>query len=268
MSRVADVPGENALTIVAAEGSRVISRTHYAAQAIAEAIFTGVLRPGAQVGEQEWAERLEVSRIPVREALRKLETEGLVEIRPRRGAFVARMEKTEFTEVYDVRALLEGFAARLCAQSITHRSLEQMEDVLLEMREAAASAEVDRYGSLSVAFLELVWESVHNRVVRDLIRRLWRRSLRLRLISMRLPGYVENSLASHEHLLDALRHRDPAAAEMVRWLHVQRSKRALLNGYYGRPDQRAVLEQDLPPLGDLKALLLDAERPSGRARRP
>ena len=262
--RVPVVSGRAALKI---EGPRAPSRTHYAAQAIAEAIFTGALRPGEQIGEQDWAERLDVSRIPVREALRKLETEGLVEIQPRRGAFVARMDRTEFTEVYDVRALLEAFAARLCAFSLTAASLKQMEDVLIQMRAAAANGEVDRYGSLSVTFLEIVWENVHNRVVRDLIRRLWRRSLRLRLISMRLPGYIENSLASHEHLLEALRHRDPAAAEMIRWLHVQRSKRALLNGYYGRPDQRAVLEQDLPPLGDLKALLLDAERSHGRPRR-
>jgi DNA-binding GntR family transcriptional regulator len=222
------------------------SRTHYAAQQIAEAIITGALRPGDQVAEEEWAAMLSVSRVPVREALRKLETEGLVEIRPRRGAFVAGMERADVTEIYDVRALLEGFAARLCTFAIRPKALGQMDDLLTEMRVAAADGQPDRYGQLSVAFQEIIWENVPNRVVRELIRRLGRRSLRLRLISWRLPGYVEASLAASEDLLEALRNRDPNAAEMIRWLQVQRAKRALLNGYFGRPDQRAALEKDLP----------------------
>lgn len=221
------------------------SLTRFAADEIAKAILTGALAPGEQIAEQDWARRLNVSRIPVREALRHLETEGLVELRPRRGAFVSQMDRSEFTEVYDVRAVLEGFAARLCAYSITPAKVQQLEQLLAQMREAASAGEVIRYGQLSIAFLRVVWDNVPNRIVRELIRRLWRKSLRLRIISMRLPGYVENSLAAHTHLLEALRYRDPKSAEMVRWLAVQRAKRALLTGYYGHPEQRGELEREL-----------------------
>ena len=222
------------------------SLTRYASDAIAKAILTGELRSGERIAEQDWADRLKVSRVPVREALRDLEREGLVEVRERRGAVVASMERSDFAEIYDVRAVLEGFAARLAATAIRPAALTALAGQLERMRAAAEKGDVDLYGQLSIGYLDTVWDSVPNKVVRELVRRLWRRSMRLRLISMRLPGYVTDSLAAHTHLLDALRDHDARNAEMVRVLAVQRAKRALLQGYYARPEERSELERDLP----------------------
>jgi DNA-binding GntR family transcriptional regulator len=222
------------------------SRTQYATDEIAKAILSGALSPGERLAEHEWAGRLNVSRIPVREALRQLEREGLVEVRARRGAYVARLERSDFAEIYDARAVLEGFAARLCATNIKEQALHELAEQLESMRNAAAKGDADLYAQLSIGFLQVVWDNVPNKVVQDLVRRLWRRSLRLRLISMRLPGYVAVSLSAHVHLLEALRDHDSRAAEMVRWLAVQRAKRALLKGYYARPEDRSELERDLP----------------------
>jgi len=238
--------------VAAAPDAPSRSRARQAADEIAKAILTGGLKPGERIVEDDWAKRLKVSRVPVREALRALEREGLVEVHERRGAFVARMDRSEFLETYDVRAVLEGFAARLCAPAIGVVALEQLTRELARMREAAAKGDVDLYGQLSIAYLQIVWDNVPNRVAVDVVRRLWRRSLRLRLISMRMPGYVATSLASHEQLLEALREHDGHAAEMVRWLAVQRAKRALLIGYYARPEERSRLELDLPsPVGPI-----------------
>jgi len=229
------------------------SRARHAADEIAKAILSGALRPGERLGEEEWARRLSVSRVPIREALRALEREGLVELHERRGAFVTKMDRSEFLETYDVRAVLEGYAARLCATTVGAVALDQLAHELARMREAAERGDVDQYGQLSIGFLQIVWDNVPNRVAADLVRRMWRRSLRLRLISMRLPGYVATSLAAHEHLLEALREHDSRSAEMVRWLAVQRAKRALLTGYYARPEERSRLEQDLPTAIDPQA---------------
>lgn len=229
-----------------AERTHSRSRSRHAADEIAKAILSGALQPGERLGEEEWARKLNVSRVPVREALRALEREGLVEVHERRGTFVTRMDRSEFLETYDVRAVLEGFAAGLCAGAIGVVAIEQLSRELSRMRDAAARGDVDLYGQLSVAFLQIVWDNVPNRLAADLVRRMWRRSLRLRFISMRLPGYVATSLVAHEHLFEALRDHDVYTAEKIRWLAVQRAKRALLAGYYGHPEERSRLEHGLP----------------------
>lgn len=228
------------------------SRTQFAADEIARRIFVGAFRPGQQLTEQGLARQLSVSRIPVREALRELASEGLVHLIPRRGAFVNRMDPADVAETYEARALLEGYAVRLCAEHIGPKGVLQLQDILGQMRDAVSKGEVDRYSDLNMQFQAVIWENTPNRVLAELARQLSRRSLKLRLIAMRLPGRAEESLASHEHLFEAIRNRDPRSAEMIRWLTVQRAKRALLSGYFGegvRPEHRSALERDLPSVG-------------------
>jgi DNA-binding GntR family transcriptional regulator len=115
------------------------------------------------------------------------------------------------------------------------------------------AADVDRYSGLSLEFHSVIWENAGNRVLFELNRQLTRRSLKLRLIAMRLPGRASESLASHEQLFEAIRNRDGRSAEKLRWLAVHRAKRALLSVYFGqalRPEDRTELERDLPDLGD------------------
>lgn len=224
------------------------SRSEMAADAIAKWIFDGSLRPGDQMIEEDLARRLDMSRVPVREALRELSREGLVRVIPRRGAFVAPMDGQEVAQTYDVRAVLEGFGARLCAEHINPKALAELQDLLSEMHGAVSKGELDEYSRLTVRFKASLWEHIPNRALFELIRQLGRRSLKLRLIAMRLPGRAEQSLASYESLIEAIRRRDGRAAEMVRWLGVQQAKHALIRGYFGeaRYDRRSQLERDLP----------------------
>ena len=168
---------------------------------------------------------------------------------PRRGAFVARMSRAEFAETYDVRAMLEGFASRLCAEHIGQKTILELEDALVQMRDAVAGDDVNRYFSLALQFQQIIWDNTPNRVLRELLQTLWRRSLKLRLVAMRLPGRMQLTLPSYEKMLEALRAHDARSAEMITWLQVQDGKRTLLNNYFSdavRPDARSQLDRDLP----------------------
>jgi DNA-binding GntR family transcriptional regulator len=226
------------------------SRAAFAADEISKLIFAGSLRPGQQLIEEDLAQQLHVSRAPVREALRELSREGLVHVIARRGAFVARMDRAEAAEMYDVRAAIEGIAVGLCAQQIGPQPILELQGLIVQMREAVSIGDIDRYSRLQLEFQTVVWEHTPNRVLREMIRQLWRRSLKLRLIALRLPGRLEEALASYERLLDAIRRRDSRAAEMIRWLALQSAKQALMRGYFSEThfDRRVQLERDLPNL--------------------
>ena len=156
-----------------------------------------------------------MSRLPVREALRTLVQEGLVTVLPRRGAFVTRYGPRESVEVYEVRAVLLGFAARLAAQSIDAERLEELEQVLGEMRAAVAQDDYAAYIDGHQRLRRIVWESTPNSLLRELIWQVWRRGLHLRAIALRLPGRLARSLHAHEQLVRALRERDGYYAERV-----------------------------------------------------
>src|SRR6476619_1656699 len=119
------------------------SRAVLAAERIAAMIMNDELQGGDRLVEEDLARRLGMSRLPVREALRTLTQEGLVTVVPRRGAFVTRYGRDEMVEVYDVRAELLGFAARLVAESIDDERLAELDAILGEMRQSVVAQDVD-----------------------------------------------------------------------------------------------------------------------------
>ena len=232
-------------------------------------IMSGDLAGGDRLIEEDLAGRLGMSRLPIREALRMLTQEALVTIVPRRGAFVTTYGRDEMVEVYDVRAELLGFAARLVAESIDEARLTELEAILVEMRAAVARDDVDAYVEHHQALRRIVWESTPNSVLRDLIWQVWRRGVRLRAVALHLPGRMARSLHTHEELVRAFRQRDSAYAERLMWLLSQDAKQALLDHYFGAgQDADARVEPALP---DLSAFRLpraaDEPRRERRARR-
>jgi DNA-binding GntR family transcriptional regulator len=223
-----------------------------AAERIAAMIMNGELQDGDRLIEEDLAGRLGMSRLPVREALRMLEHEGLVTVLPRRGAFVTRYGPREITEVYDVRAELLGFAARLVAQTIDAERLDGLEQVLEEMRAAVARDDYAAYIDGQQRLRRSVWEATPNSLLRELIWQVWRRGLRLRAIALRLPGRMARSLHVHEQLVRALRERDAHYAERLLWLLSMDAKQALLDQYFGGngagKERRERIERDLPDL--------------------
>jgi DNA-binding GntR family transcriptional regulator len=228
------------------------SRSTLAAERIATMIMSGELRDGDRLVEEDLASRLGMSRLPIREALRTLTQEGLVTVLPRRGAFVTSYGRDEMVEVYDVRAVLLGFAARLVAQSIEPERLDELERILGEMREAVAAGDYDSYVPRQQRLRRIIWASTPNRLLRDLIWQVWRRGLRLRVIAIHLPGRLERSLHAHEQIVRAIRDRDSLLAERAMWMLCMDAKQSLLDQYFGDDGGGDAGHPD-PALKDLSA---------------
>jgi DNA-binding GntR family transcriptional regulator len=195
-------------------------------------IIGGELGPGVSLSEIALAEKFGVSRTPVREALKQLETEGLVEIRPRVGSFVTTPSRREFIELFEMKELLEGAAARLLAQRGSVPELERLERNLVEADLAAARDDREQYAALVQEFHDLVILGADNDKLEAHYRMLMNQLAYARLVTTSLsqPGRIHLSDQEHHRVLGAIRSKDGDSAERVMREHVRASKGALMAG--------------------------------------
>ncbi len=183
-------------------------------EAIVEAIHNGALGPGDRVNEVEIAERLGVSRSPVREALARLAHDGLVEHRPRRGAFVAEFTERDIREIREVRAMIEAHAARLACRNIGAADERRLRGLIDRMEDAALERDWTRTASHNARFHETIVELADNNV----LRRVWGVLDPLAwLVAASVPPDSHHDPVDvrerHERLLGALLSGDPDQAE-------------------------------------------------------
>ena len=137
-----------------------------ALSAIRQAILNGDLKPGQRLVEGEIAEQLGISRAPVREALRQLETEGLVVSIPHRGTFVAELSPADLWEIYTLRAALERLAVRIVTEKASPDVLARLEKAVADMAEAAHTGDLTRLAALDMSFHEMLCRaSGHSRLL-------------------------------------------------------------------------------------------------------
>ena len=183
--------------------------------------------PGTELLEVPLSEELGVSRGPVREALRSLESEGLVEITPRRGAVVTAFSRREFLEAYQVRESLEALGVRLAVPRLTESALDALDARLDEMTSFAAANDVDGFFEANAAFHDAFMEASENRKLIEVYRRLMAQMGPYRRPSARLRGNVERSIAEHREILTAARQRDVETAVECLMRHVEVPQRML-----------------------------------------
>ena len=195
-----------------------INRASLSQQAVEELrrrIVANSLAPGQRLDEAVLADDLGISRTPLREALKVLSAEGLVEIRPRRGCYVAQVAPADLDEIFPIMALLEGEVAREAALKGSAADLKRLGQLHESLERHAAAGDVDRYYEVNYAFHDALQAIAGNRWLQHVIGDL-RKLLRLsRHRSLRLEGRLEESLAEHRVLMDALHRRDAAAAERI-----------------------------------------------------
>jgi len=137
-----------------------------ALSAIRQAISGGDLKPGQRLVESDIAEQMGISRAPVREALRQLETEGLVVSEPHRGTFVAEVSATDLWEIYTLRAAVESLAVRVVTEKAAAETLAQLQQAVADMAQAAREGDLSRLAALDMAFHEtLCRASGHSRLL-------------------------------------------------------------------------------------------------------
>lgn len=199
------------------------------ARKLRDAILNGELRPGEHLVEADLARRLEVSRGPVREAIRMLADQGLVDKLPRRGTRVSGFSEPDAEEIYSLRELLEVFAVdRILRRGAVDGVIEELETVTDRMRAAAKDGNLPEFMDRDHEFhTKLIRHSGHQR-----LRMLWEvlspQVRRLMVFNERLFGDLHTSAEIHTPILRALRKRDPGAAAAAVRTHVRESGKRVL----------------------------------------
>lgn len=194
-------------------------------------IFAGELAPGAFVDEVTLCEQLNISRTPLREALKVLKAEGLVRHEPRRGSFVYEVTERDLDEIFPVIALLEGRCAFEAARKATHLDIEQLQVLHDRLQDHAHAGQISEYYATNVLIHEAIIQLADNRWLANLIADL-RKILKLaRLQQLRAPGRLGQSLQEHLSIFAAIRARDSVSAEIAMRTHLDRQRDALRNLY-------------------------------------
>lgn len=194
-------------------------------RSLLDEIRDGRLVPGARLREVEISERLRCSRTPVREAIRLLESEGLVVHLPRQGATIRSLDYSEIMELYEMRAVLEGTAARLAARAASEVEI----DALTKLNEEFGAAPDDRRAAaLNRQFHHILLNAAKNRFLLKSVHVLQKTMLILGPTTLMQRERVEAAHAEHRRILDMLAARDGAAAEAEMRAHIEAAQHVRL----------------------------------------
>ena len=190
------------------------------------AIISGELSPGSPVIEAELATRLGASRTPVREALRRLEAEGLLEPRGLRGSVVRELRSDEVECVFEIREALESLAARRAARTLRVSELRKLEQQVEQMRGAVDDpAEMERYDT---TFHDLILANANGERLKRMLTELREELIAYRFLSLSDPDRRRATVVEHEAIVEALRARDENAAAQRTAAHIANARAAVL----------------------------------------
>jgi len=208
---------------------RSASLSSAAQQEIARLIMVGELPPGTKLAEAWLSERLGVSRGPIREAFRRLEEAGLVRQEKNRGVFVRSVPIEEASEIYEVRAALEGLIGRLAARRIGAGELDQLRAIVKKMHALERSQKVEAYFALNVEFHDILARAAGNNALLANYRRVVNElDLYRRQTISRSTGHIPIAARDHESIVSALAKGDEKLAERLLFDHVIGSRDRLL----------------------------------------
>jgi DNA-binding GntR family transcriptional regulator len=197
--------------------------------ALENAIFAGQIVLGQRLLESELAEKLSVSRAPLREALRRLHFEGLAATVPRRGTYVIKPSRKDVIDLLQVREELEGLAARLAATSVADSELNRLSEGLQHIRKIISSNPNAGYPHEGVDFHQSVIQASGNGKVIQVMSGMYRQLRLVRLISGALAARGPRALQEHVAILKALKRRDPVLAEAAMRRHLRASAANILD---------------------------------------
>jgi DNA-binding GntR family transcriptional regulator len=186
-----------------------------------EAIRDGHFRQGDRIRENDIAKSLGVSRTPVREALRRLQTRGLLDFGAGGGLGVVELSRTQVLELYAMRELLEGAAARLAAQHATPTEVTYMRHLLDEFR---STKDPDRLAAINRNFHRTIRDAAHNRYMVQSLNDLGEALALLRGTTFSVKGRPETAAMEHRAILDAIRKGDPDTAEREARAHIRKAQ--------------------------------------------
>jgi DNA-binding GntR family transcriptional regulator len=219
-------------------------------ETIRDAIIKGALKPGEKVAEPELAERFGISRTPIREAFRQLESEGYLTVIPRKGAVVAAFSQKDIEEFYAIKSILEGYAARRACENLTSKEIEKLEAVNAKLLNLAEGSDIKHFFKVHNDFHELFIRAAQNDKLYEMISGLVGKFQRLRLASLSLPGRMKISVEEHEKIIDSFRKKNPVLAEKLVRKNAEYGGKVLVQGGNSDPNMKpaersAMLHMDL-----------------------
>ena len=192
-----------------------------------KAILTGQLKPGERLMEVHLANRLGVSRTPIREAIRKLELEGLVIMIPRRGAEVARITEKSLKDVLEVRRALDALSVELACDRI-EADLERLREACRNFEQVAKEADASVIAKADVALHDIIVEATGNRRLQQLVNNLSEQMYRYRFVYIQEESRHDNLVAEHREIYESIVSRDKERASAAAKLHIDNQEKAIV----------------------------------------
>lgn len=195
--------------------------TDWVYEELKNAIVELRLPPGEPLREASLADRLGVSKTPIREALTRLEREGLVETTSFKGAVVTGYSRQDLIEVYELRELFENRAVRAAAESMDDAARAQLSRIGQESRKLARSGDTAKLTTLLTEFDALVFAQIHNGRIRALVENLQAHLTRIGQLTTVIPGRILASVDEHDKIIEAIGAHDPDLAERYMSEHIR-----------------------------------------------
>lgn len=192
------------------------------------AILTGQLKPGERLMEVHLANRLGVSRTPIREAIRKLELEGLVIMIPRRGAEVARITEKSLKDVLEVRRALDALSVELACERIRAEDIERLGEACLEFEKAAKGKDLSVIAKADVALHDIIVEATGNLRLQQLVNNLSEQMYRYRFEYIKEENSHATLVDEHREIYESIMNRDKLRAATAAKLHIDNQEKSII----------------------------------------
>ena len=183
-------------------------------------ILAGEFEDGAELREISLSKKLGVSRTPVREALRQLEQEGLVEIFPNRGAHVKGITAKDVEDIFRIRARLEGLCAEMAVSFITQAQLDKLEEIILLSKFYEEKKDMEHLLNMDSQFHEILFESCGSKMLEHQLKDYHQYVQKARLRSLKRQERAKKSTQEHEEILEAIKAKDAKKADELATKHI------------------------------------------------
>lgn len=194
-----------------------------------EAILKGELKPGERLMEIQLASRLGVSRTPIREAIRKLELEGLVLTIPRRGAEVAKMTEKNMREVLVVRKALEVLAGEIACDTITPAQIVELKEAAKAFEQSMETKDLKKIAEADVKFHDVIYQSTGNQRLLQILNNLREQIYRYRIEYLKEESTYPSLLTEHQELIKGLKNKDKEYVIRIMNKHIENQEKTVIN---------------------------------------
>ncbi|WZL73197.1 GntR family transcriptional regulator [Clostridiaceae bacterium 35-E11] len=187
-------------------------------------ILNGKYVEGEKLGEAKLAEELGVSRTPVREALKQLELDGIVENIPNRGVVVLGISRQDIEDIYTIRTAIEGIAATWAVERITDEELARLKETYELMEFYTFKKDLEKFAEINTVFHEIIYKATKSRYLEQVLKDFQYYMKKARQKSLQVEGRIQESLQEHKEILNAFLNKDKEEAEKALIKHVRNAK--------------------------------------------